>query len=57
MTSTFNGTKQIESGIKTGEVIGFALGLFLFSVSIYAFSLSIKANKLSIKKLNDEGYK
>ena len=57
MESPFNGTKQISSGIVKGEVIGFALGLILFSYSIYAFSLAIKANKLTIEKLNDEGYK
>ena len=57
MTSTMNGTAQIKNnGGKAGEVIGFALGLVLFSFSMYAFALSIKANKLAIKKLKDEGY-
>jgi hypothetical protein len=51
-----NGLKQVESGIKNGEYLGVALGLFLFGFSIYAFSLSIKANKLAIKKFKDEGY-
>ena len=57
MTSNINGTAQISKGMNTGEIVGLALGLFVFSVSIYAFSLSIKANKLAIKKMNDEGYK
>jgi len=57
MTSHFNGTKQIaNNGGKTGEIIGFAMGLLLFSVSIYAFTLSIKANKLALRKMKDEGY-
>lgn len=57
MTSNINGTAQIAKGLKTGEIVGFALGLFVFSVSIYAFHLSIKANRLAIRKMNDEGYK
>lgn len=52
----FNGIKQVENGLKKGEIIGFAMGIFLFAVSIYAFSLSVKANRLSIRKLKDEGY-
>lgn len=52
-----NGIKQIENGIKTGEVIGVVMGVFLFGLSVYAFHLSIKVNKLTLKKLNDEGYK
>jgi hypothetical protein len=57
MTSNFNGTSQIQKGVNTGEIIGFAMGLLLFSVSIYAFHLSIKANRLAIKKFESEGIK
>lgn len=57
MTNNLNGTKQIaNNGGKTGEIIGFAMGLLLFSISIYAFTLSIKANKLALRKMKDEGY-
>lgn len=56
MISNFNGTGQIKKGLQAGEIVGFALGVILFSVSIYAFNLSIKANKMTIKKLKDEGY-
>lgn len=45
-----------KNGGKSGKIIGFAMGLFLFSLSVYAFHLSIKANRLSIKKLKDDGY-
>ena len=51
-----NGIKQIESGIKRGEVIGTVVGVFLFALSVYTFSLAIKVNKLTLKKLKDEGY-
>lgn len=51
-----NGIKQIEDGVKKGEIIGVALGILLFGISVYAFSLSIKANRLAIKKFKDEGY-
>lgn len=50
------GVKQMENGVKTGEIIGFTLGIILFGFSLYAFGLSIKANKLAIKKFKDEGY-
>ena len=50
------GVKQMENGVKTGEVIGFTLGIILFGFSLYASGLSIKANKLAIKKFKDEGY-
>ena len=51
-----NGIKQIENGIKRGEVIGTVVGVFLFALSVYTFSLAIKVNKLTLKKLKDEGY-
>lgn len=54
--STSNGIKQVENGVKQGEYLGVAMGLFLFGLSVYAFSLSIKVNRLSLRKMKDEGY-
>jgi len=55
MENGLNGIKQVRKGIHASEVIGFTLGIILFSTTIYAMSLAIKANKLIIKKLKDEG--
>lgn len=54
MASPFNGTKQIETAMKTGEIVGLVLGLAMFSIAIYSFSLSIKANKMAIRKFERE---
>jgi len=56
MVNNVNGVKQIENGVKRGEVIGTIVGVFLFALSVYTFSLAIKVNKLTLRKLKDEGY-
>jgi len=57
MENSLSGIKQVRKGAHTGEIIGFTLGIILFSTTIYAMSLAIKAHRLTIKKLNNEGYK
>ena len=52
-----NGVKQIQNGLKSGQIIGVAVGIVFFAVTMYASHLAIKAHRLTIKKLNDEGYK
>lgn len=52
-----NGVKQIQNGLKSGQIIGVAVGVVFFAVTMYASYLAIKAHKLTIKKLNDDGYK
>ena len=54
MSSPFNGTKQIETAMKTGEVVGLVLGLAMFGIAIYSFSLSIKANRMAIRRFEEE---
>ena len=56
MINNVNGVKQIENGVKRGEIIGTVVGVFLFALSVYTFSLAIKVNKLTLRKLKDEGY-